>query len=189
MLTRLFCPSAVASSLPDIDLDELESRGIRYLILDLDNTIAHWQRLEISDRVADWIKQAASRGMKLCIASNTRNTKRLNDIAERLEMPAICRALKPRRKGFGEAMKLMAADKARTAVIGDQLLTDILGGNRAGLYTILVDPMHPREFIGTKISRAFEWILLFWFRKRGLLGTKAACLQSEERSELEGDHR
>jgi HAD superfamily phosphatase (TIGR01668 family) len=181
MMVGLFRPSAFAPSLAEIDLDDLQARGIAYLILDLDNTICQWQRLEIPDEVAAWISDAAGRGMKLCIASNTRNTRRLNDISGRLQMPAISRALKPRRKGFGEAMKLISADKAKTAVIGDQLLTDIFGGNRAGLYTILVSPMHPREFIGTKVSRVFEWALLFWFRRKGLLGTKAASLQSERK--------
>jgi uncharacterized protein len=179
MIIRLFRPSAFAPSLPDIDLDELQARGIGYLILDLDNTIAQWQRLEIPDEVAAWIARAIDCGMKLCIASNTRNTRRLNDISGRLGIPAISRALKPRKKGFGEAIQLMSAEKGRTAVVGDQLLTDIFGGNRAGLYTILVSPMHPREFIGTKISRVFEGMLLFWFRKTGLPGTKAASLQSE----------
>jgi uncharacterized protein len=177
----MFRPSAFAPSLPDIDLDDLQACGIAFLILDLDNTITQWQRLEIPDKVAEWIAQAADRGMKLCIASNTRNTRRLNDISGRLGIPALSRALKPRKKGFSEAMKLMSAEQARTAVIGDQLLTDIFGGNRAGLYTILVAPMHPREFIGTKISRLFEWTLLYWFRRKGFPGTKAASSQSERK--------
>ncbi|MDO8588170.1 MAG: YqeG family HAD IIIA-type phosphatase, partial [Armatimonadota bacterium] len=60
-------------------------------------------------------------------------------------------------------------------------LTDIFGGNRAGLYTILVPPMHPREFIGTKLSRIVEWLLLFWLRRKGLLGTKPKPSQSERK--------
>ncbi|MDO8585895.1 MAG: YqeG family HAD IIIA-type phosphatase [Armatimonadota bacterium] len=181
MITRLFCPSAFASSLSGIDLDDLRARGIDFLILDLDNTLAEWQRYEIPDATAAWVKSAQDRGMKLCIASNTRNSRRLESIAGRLGVYSICRALKPRMRGFALAMELMGAVRARTAVIGDQILTDIFGGNRAGLYTILVPPMHPREFIGTKLSRIVERLLLFWFRRKGLMGTKPKPPQSERK--------
>jgi HAD superfamily phosphatase (TIGR01668 family) len=181
MLARLFCPSASAPSLAAISLDDLQARKIAFLLLDLDNTIAQWQRLEIPEEVAAWIADAQHRGMKVCIASNTRNSGRLNDISGRLGVSSVCRALKPRKKAFASAMALIGADPSRTAVIGDQLLTDVLGGNRAGLYTILVSPMHPREFIGTKITRIFEWLLLVWFSRRGCLGTKQASSQSERK--------
>jgi hypothetical protein len=54
-------------------------------------------------------------------------------------------------------------------MIGDQMFTDVLGGNRMGLYTVMVRPMHRREFLGTKVSRAAEWALLRFFRRRKLL--------------------
>jgi uncharacterized protein len=181
MILRLFLPSAVASSLAEVDLDDLAARGINSLILDLDNTIAPWQRYEIPEDIAKWLTDAQSRGMKLCIASNTRNSKRLNTISERLSVYSVCRALKPRRWGFLSSMKLMGSKPSVTAVIGDQLLTDICGGNRLGIYTILVSPLHRREFIGTKVSRIFEWLILGWFRARGLLGTKPERGQSERK--------
>jgi len=180
-MIRLLVPSETAESVADIDLDNLQARGIDSLILDLDNTIAPWQKLDVPESIERWIAAARARGMKLCIASNTRNTRRLNQIAERFGMYAISRALKPRRKGFRTALHAIASDPARAAVIGDQLLTDVFGGNRAGLYTILVKPLHKREFIGTKVSRVLERALLGWFRWRGLLGTKAGPGQSERK--------
>ena len=181
MIARLFRPSAYAPSLPDVDLGDLQARGIRYLVLDLDNTLAAWQRLEIPEAVEVWVKDAKDRGLKLCIASNTRNTRRLDIISGRLGVAALSRASKPRKRGFFTAMDLIGADKSSTAVIGDQILTDVLGGNRAGLYTVLVSPLHPREFIGTKFSRVVERILLFWLRRKGLLGTKQGRSQSERK--------
>lgn len=175
MILRLFLPSAVAPSLAEVDLDELAARGIDSLILDLDNTIAPWQRYDIPEKIARWIADAQSRGMKLCIASNTRNSKRLNIISERLSVYSVCKALKPRKLGFLSSMELMGSTPSSTVVIGDQLLTDICGGNRLGIYTILVDPLHKREFIGTKVSRVFEWLILAWFRARGLMGNKAGA--------------
>ncbi|MDO8684611.1 MAG: YqeG family HAD IIIA-type phosphatase [Armatimonadota bacterium] len=179
MIVELFCPSAIARSLDQVDLDDLQARGIDSVILDLDNTIVAWQRFDVPDSIIQWMSEARKRGIRLCIASNTRNTRRLDEIAGKLAVPSICRALKPRRKGFIEALKLMGNDAAHTAVIGDQILTDVLGGNRVGMYTILVAPMHRREFIGTKVSRIFEKLLIMWFCRKGLMGTKPLTSQSE----------
>ncbi|HXG24870.1 MAG TPA: HAD hydrolase-like protein, partial [Chthonomonadales bacterium] len=76
---------------------------------------------------------------------------------------------KPRKRGFIEAMKELGVDSSKTAMIGDQMFTDVLGGNRAGVYTVLVRPIARREFIGTKVSRAVEKALLALFRRRGYL--------------------
>jgi hypothetical protein len=67
---------------------------------------------------------------------------------------------------------MLGCESERAVVIGDQVMTDMLGGNSAGMYTILVAPMHPREFIGTKVSRVFERIILFRLRRLGKLGNK-----------------
>jgi len=179
VIARLFCPTSTAPSLPEVDVDDLRSKGIEFLILDLDNTIVAWQRSNVSDEVIRWVRDARESGMKLCVASNTRNPRRLSEIAGMLGIPFVCRAAKPRRKAFRTAMDSMGAEPERTAVIGDQIFTDVVGGNRAGLHTILVTPIHRREFIGTKVSRLFESLVLYWLRRRGLLGTKRGASQSE----------
>jgi len=82
--------------------------------------------------------------------------------------------LKPRRKGLAAALEMIGSESARTAMIGDQVFTDVLGGRRMGMYTILVKPMARREFVGTKVSRLFERGLLAYLRRCGMLGTKRA---------------
>ena len=73
---------------------------------------------------------------------------------------AISKAIKPRRGAFRRIARRFSLTPPEIAVVGDQLFTDVLGGNRAGMYTILVTPIHKHEFIGTKLVRLFERIIL-----------------------------
>lgn len=175
----LLCPRLYVPSLADVDLDMLAQRGIEAIILDLDNTILPWRDSEVPRESETWIKMAIERGMKLCIASNTRNPRRLVAVARKLGIQALDRIAKPRRKGLMSAMAAMGSTPASTAMIGDQVFTDVLGGNRLGLFTILVRPMHRREFFGTKISRFFERRVLAMLTERGMLGTKGPDEASE----------
>jgi len=168
-LLRLLCPAAFVESVPLIDIGELKRRRISAVLTDLDNTLVPWRSYDISPEVAAWVSEAQKQGIKLCIVSNTRTWTRLQSLAGELRVPFVRRGLKPRRGGFREALKVLGAERSEAAVIGDQVFTDILGGNRSGLYTILVRPLHHREFIGTKISRFFERIVLRLLEQRGML--------------------
>ena len=178
-LASLLCPKLYAPSLAEVDVGALAEQGIDSIILDLDNTILPWRGSEIPPESAEWVRRALERGMKLCIASNTRNPRRLRAVAEKLGIPYLDKIAKPRRRGLRSAMDLIGAVPSRTALVGDQIFTDIVGGNRLSLLTVLVRPMHRREFIGTKISRLFERLVLAWLSRRGLFGTKASGRASE----------
>ncbi|MEN6371509.1 MAG: YqeG family HAD IIIA-type phosphatase [Armatimonadota bacterium] len=167
------------SSLVDVDLDDLVSRGIKAIMLDLDNTILPWKDHNVPVQSAKWVRNALDRGIKLCIASNTHNPARLRAVAEELGIPCRDKLIKPRRKGLREVMESMEATPETTAIIGDQILTDIIGGNRLSILTILVKPMHRKEFIGTKFSRLLEHRIMAYLLKKGMLGTKAPDKASE----------
>ena len=171
---RLLCPAEHVESLVSVDIEKLKERRIEAVLLDLDNTLVPWRSYDIAPEVGAWIADAARRGMKFCIVSNTRTSARLQSLAAKLDLPFVRRGTKPRRGGFREALRLLDVETAHAAVIGDQIFTDILGGNRLGLYTILVRPLHPREFVGTKISRFFERIVLGLLERRGMLHRPAA---------------
>lgn len=171
-LLQLMCPNLCADSLADVDLDMLAARGTEFVILDLDNTILPWRDSDVPPESAEWIRRACERGMKLFIASNTRNPRRLRAVAEELGIPCVDKIAKPRRSGLRLAMRKMGATADRTVMIGDQVLTDIVAGNRLSLFTILVRPMHRREFIGTKVSRLVERVVLGMLSRRGMIGTK-----------------
>ncbi len=169
-VVRDFCPRYTARSVADITPAVLDAHGIRAVILDLDNTLVAWHGEEVAREIEAWIVSLRAAGVRLCIASNTHRPARLKRLAERLGVQYASGVAKPRRGGFLRSMELMGSRREETAVIGDQLLTDIWGGNRCELLTFLVPPLSPREFIGTRvISRPIERTLLSYFAARGWL--------------------
>ncbi|MCX6379440.1 MAG: YqeG family HAD IIIA-type phosphatase [Armatimonadetes bacterium] len=167
---ELLCPYRMVRSVTEITPQELVALGIKGVILDLDNTLVLWHQEEIASHTLAWLKSLQEAGLKLCVLSNSVLSKRSERVAMRLGCPNIRQAKKPSKGGFRRALQAMETDPHHTAMVGDQMFTDILGGNRMGLYTFMVEPMHPHEFAYTKyISRPPERLLLRYFRKRGHL--------------------
>ena len=158
-MLRWLRPSSQVATIYDIDLDALRARGIRGVILDLDNTIVPWGAHEIGPRLPTWIAAARAANLQLCIVSNNRGSRVLS-IAGQLGLPVVTWALKPRRRAIRRALVVMGTAPHATALVGDQLLTDILGGNRLGLHTILVRPQSQREFVLTRAVRVIEGLFL-----------------------------
>ncbi len=174
-----FRPGVSVERITEVDLPVLQAEGCQAILLDLDNTLLPWQSSKMPDDVREWIEQARSLGLRLCIVSNTHNPRRLRKIADDLGMQCIDRALKPRKGGFLRAAEMVCCKPAECTVVGDQVLTDILGGNLAGMRTVLVKPMHRREFVGTKVSRLIERLVLMLLRRGNGTGTKGRSLQSD----------
>lgn len=170
-LLRLLTPNRYLPSIHALQPAELAAQGISGLIVDLDNTLIPWHGGDPADRrLADLVSSFADAGIKVCIVSNNWGP-RVDAFGEALQVPVVPRAMKPRRGPFRRAMELLGTTTGETAVVGDQLFTDILGGNRLGLYTILVRPMSTREFVGTRMVRRLERIVLSALSRRGLLGS------------------
>lgn len=121
----------------DIDLDRLASDGIRGLIFDLDSTLVAPRSGQVSPAVDDWLKQARAR-FRVAIVSNNKKEPYIEHIRCVLDIPAIGRAAKPSRRGFREALRILDLEPQEVAVVGDRPLTDVLGGQRAGMKTVLV---------------------------------------------------
>lgn len=162
----LLYPKLYVASLFEINPDALCRRGIRGIIFDLDNTIVPRDVAHCSEEIAAWLEDLKRRGFKICIVSNNK-TLRVHTVAEALDVPAVCHAIKPLKRSFCRAMELMGTGPRETAIIGDQIFTDILGGNRLGLYTILVAPLPGREFWATRMfNRRMEKFVLARLKKR-----------------------
>ena len=181
MKLEQFRPHDCVDRVDHIDLAELKSQGIDALLLDLDNTMLPWKDSIVPDFVRVWVKRAIDLGFGVCIVSNTHYPRRLAKISDDLGIAAISHAIKPRKRGFDTAAKMLGVHISKCAAIGDQLLTDILGGNRAGAYTILVRPMDPKEFLGTKISRLVEYAIFALLRRKSGSGTIREMIQSENK--------
>lgn len=165
---QILCPRLYVNSVHQIDLNALKQSGIRGIIVDLDNTLVPWNEDAEFPKAVAWLKKVKDMGMLVCIVSNN-HPRRAKTLAGTFDIPFIWQAVKPRRRAFRKAMQMMMIDKSQTAVVGDQVFTDILGGNRLGLYTILVRPLKKQEFFGTRIVRQVEKVILFSLRRRGHL--------------------
>lgn len=161
-----FLPNEHVKSIFDIQPDMLKKQGIKGIITDLDNTLVAWDVKEATEEVIQWLNLMKEHDMKVMIISNN-NQERVKVFSEPLETPFLSRANKPLGRAFRAAVKEMDLKKEEIAVIGDQLLTDVLGGNRAGIYTILVVPIVQSDAKITRFNRGIERRILNYFRKKG----------------------
>jgi len=167
MFKRLL-PDQIVNTVFDIDLDELTAQGVRGIITDLDNTLVSAKTPLATPELASWLDVVKERGFKVVILSNNNKT-RVGQFAEPLGLPFIPAARKPGGAAFRRALKVMGLPPGQAVVVGDQMLTDVLGGRRAGLHTILVTPIAPREEgWATQINRKIEKIALARLKKKGL---------------------
>lgn len=163
MLSK-FYPKLYAPSLFDIDLKHLQRQGIKAILFDIDNTLIPWGRRDLDPKIEKWFCGLLDQGFKVCIVSNN-DKKRVSDLTGPLQVPGVHRAAKPSRKGLRQALGLLGTSIQETALVGDQVFTDVLAGNRLGLYTILVTPLSKKEFIGTRVNRKLEKLVLGRIKK------------------------
>lgn len=154
-----FVPAHAANSLQDIDLARLWAGGKRLILLDVDHTIVKWRAEEFAEEVLAWIARAKEMGFGLCIISNTRRVERLARLSQKLGIETVRGRFKPSRSMFRLALIKFKRKPEEAVMIGDQLITDILGANRSGIDAIWVRKMEGKEFAGTKVNRFFERLL------------------------------
>jgi HAD superfamily phosphatase (TIGR01668 family) len=154
---KLLCPDQVADSIGEINIASLADNGFKGVIIDLDNTIIPWAGSVMQPEITERLMNFKQQGFKMCLVSNNR-PGRVQEIAASLEIPFVSHAAKPLKRGFRQALELLELQESQTVVIGDQLFTDILGGNRLGMYTIWVMPLSAEEFVMTKAVRWLEKI-------------------------------
>ncbi|MBM7613977.1 YqeG family HAD IIIA-type phosphatase [Alkaliphilus hydrothermalis] len=152
---KLLTPDLYVESVFHLNLNQLKQRNIKGLIIDIDNTLVAWDKKFASEETKQWLLKLEKEGFKVCLVSN--NTEdRVVKFNEELKLQAIHRAVKPRLGAFKRAMSMMNTSVNNTAIIGDQLFTDVLGGNRMGIYTVLVIPIVSKEFWWTEFVRKIE---------------------------------
>ncbi len=155
----MFRPDSYARRLRDVSLDDLAAAGFRGIIVDLDNTLVGYGQDELSPEDAAWVASARERGFGICLVSNNFNG-RVTRVGSALGVPAISSALKPLPRGFAQALRTLGTEKDHTVVVGDQLFTDVLGAKFLGLHTILTEPIVAKDWLGTRILRFLERVLL-----------------------------
>jgi len=138
-----------------IPYEKLYNDGIRGIIFDIDNTLTAFNQHNPPAKITALIRRLGRMGFKLCLVTNNTN-KRLNTFNKSLGIDGIANAAKPMKRSFRQAMKTMGTTPDSTVIVGDQLFTDIWGGRRMGLTTILVKPITYRDFVWVYAKRAIE---------------------------------
>ncbi|MCQ6278181.1 YqeG family HAD IIIA-type phosphatase [Bacillus sp. EB600] len=167
-MLKHFLPDEHVKSVLDITPNELKTRGIKGIITDLDNTLVEWDRPQAPPQLVTWFENMKKNHILVTIVSNNKEN-RVKSFSDPHKIPFIFRAKKPLGRAFHQAIKQMGINKEEAVVIGDQLLTDVFGGNRSGFHTILVVPVAQTDGIATKLNRFVERRILNWFRKKGMI--------------------
>lgn len=162
-----FYPKMYQKSIQDINYKKLKKLGIKCLVFDLDNTIALIDQHVITDE-AKKILIDLKKDFKVVIISNN-ITPRVKKYADYLECDFVANASKPLTKGYKRISKKYNFKPNEMCMIGDQVVTDIYGGNRYGMFTILVDPLGKKDLKITSLNRFIEGKILKKYEEKGIM--------------------
>lgn len=148
-------PNKYFHKVEEITIEFLQKNKIKALILDIDNTLIDYNQ-KMSKDVEQWAKDLKGQGMKLYILSNTNHKEKVERVANAIGVPYRNLAKKPLKSGFLKVQKELKEKSENIGVVGDQIFTDIIGGNRCKMFTILVDPIDEKDFWYTAWKRPLE---------------------------------
>lgn len=148
-------PNAHFNNVREITINFLQNNKINALILDVDNTLIDYDK-NLSKETIEWAKELKKNDIKLYILSNTNKKEKVKTVAEKLEIEYMYFAKKPLKSGFKKVQEKLKEPSKNIAVVGDQIFTDIVGGNRCKMFTILVEPIAEKDIWITMIKRPLE---------------------------------
>ena len=149
-------PDLYLKKVEDITIEILQKNKLKALILDLDNTLIDYNK-NLSDTVVEWAKNLKGQGVKIYILSNSRHKEKVEKVAKKLGVEYSNFAKKPLKTGFLKVQKILNEEPEKVAVVGDQIFTDVIGGNRCKMFTILVEPIDRNtEYWYTSWKRPLE---------------------------------
>lgn len=158
-------PKLYLNNVKEITLELLKKNNIKGLILDIDNTLIDFDK-KMLDGLEEWCNNLKAHNIKMCILSNTNKVHKVKRVAEVLDLEYLYFAHKPNKKGFNKAKEILKLEPKNIAVVGDQIFTDVLGGNRSEMFTILTKPIDTRDIWLTRIKRPFEKVVVKKYLKR-----------------------
>ena len=162
MLERLY-PNVYLDSTYEIDFEQYYQDGYRAIIFDIDNTLVP-HGAPADQRAIALFKRLHALGYQTMMLSNNKEP-RVKMFCDAVDVEYIYKAGKPNPANYREAMKRMHTDEKNTLFVGDQIFTDVWGANKAGIYSILVKPIHPKEEIQIVLKRYLEKVVLFCYKR------------------------
>lgn len=150
-----YIPDIYQKSIYTVDYQKLMDRGVKCILFDLDNTLVPFHIKHANEKISELFNKLREMGLKVIIFSNSPK-KRLNVFKEELAVDCLWNAKKPSKRGFEIIMNKYKYNITEIAIVGDQILTDILGGNKVGITTVLINPVSTKDPIWTRPNRFFE---------------------------------
>lgn len=154
----LLKPNIKLDKITDITPEILKKYSLNSLILDVDNTLSTHHGHKLTDGLEDWLELMKENGIKLMVLSNSKET-RVKPFAEKIGLPFISLGLKPLPFGYIRALKALGSSRKNTAIVGDQIFTDVLGGNAVGVKTLLLTPILLESTAGFRFKRKLERVV------------------------------
>lgn len=151
----LFKPTVKLHGITDITVELLKENDIRALLLDVDNTMSTHHGTVLTEGLMEWIARMQAGGIKLMVLSNSKRF-RIEPFAKRIGLPFISLGCKPLPTGYLRGVKALGEKRKNVAIVGDQIFTDILGGNIVGVKSILLTPIKLEDGWSFKLRRRLE---------------------------------
>lgn len=155
-------PWRQAGSVFDLTGESLAGQGIALLLADVDNTLIPYSEIEANQTLLNWRDELAAHGVRLFLLSNSRRPQRPAHFAQSLGVDYIAHAGKPKTTGFVQALERCGQKPEACAMVGDQIFTDVLGANRAGVRSILVKPIrlagNPGRYLRYWAELPMRWL-------------------------------
>lgn len=154
MIKKLY-PTKALGSIYELPIEELKQAGIKGIIFDIDNTLVPYDEVEPNEKIIAFFEHLKKENFKIALVSNN-TEERVVKFNEKLKVFAIHKSRKPLTKSFIKALDLMKCTNEEAVIVGDQIFTDVYGGNQAKIKTILVEPVSQKDEWQTKVKRGIE---------------------------------
>lgn len=161
----LFHPTLLKNRITDLSTEELQSMGVKAVLLDVDNTLTRHHSQELSEAVDAWLKDVQASGIRCMLVSNSK-LPRIDPFAARIGLPYIHTAVKPFPFGFRRAVKTLGVPKGECLAIGDQTFTDVLGARLCGIRVAQLIPIEEETGWSFRVRRRLEKGVLARYRKK-----------------------
>lgn len=161
---KKFYPNAYFDKKEDIPVEYYYKRGYRGILFDIDNTLVPHDE-PVDDAAYTFIEKLKGLGYQICLISNN-DEARVRTFADPLQVQYVHKAWKPGKAGYQRGMEILGTGLEDTLFVGDQIFTDIWGANRIGMYSILLDPINPKEEIQIILKRIPEKLVKWSYRRR-----------------------
>lgn len=158
-------PKLYLNSVQEISIELLKQYKLKGLILDVDNTLIDYNK-NMPSGILNWSETLKKANISLCIVSNSNHKEKVEQVAKKLNIPYIYFAKKPCKSGLKKAKAILKLESEQIGVVGDQIMTDIIGANRMKMFPILVKPISEKDIWITKIKRPIENRIIANYQKK-----------------------